>query len=121
LLRSDDRRLRLRLPDPAARAAPRLTPSRPAGGGDPVSGAPGWRVTRRVAPSAESQPGVPRRPWTAAAPAAPAATSTVGQLGVPACAPRRTGPSGRSGRGILLLALAAAAGVAALVLGLMAF
>jgi hypothetical protein len=121
LLRSDDRRLRLRMPDSAARAAPRLMPSRPAGGGDPVSGAPGWRVTRRVAPSAESESSLRRRPGVAAAPAEGAATSTADQLGVPACLPRRAGPSGRSGRGISLLALAAAAAVVALVLGLMAF
>jgi hypothetical protein len=122
LLRSDDRRLRLRMPDPAAGAAPRLMPSRPAGGGDPVSGAPGWRVTRRAAPSAENGPGLRRRPGTAPAPAEPDAESTADQLGVPACAPRRAGPTQRSARGISLPALAvAAAAVLALALGLIAF
>jgi hypothetical protein len=64
---------------------------------------------------------VRRRPGAAAAPAEPAATPTADQLGVPACAPRRAGASERSGPGISLLALAAAAAVVTLVLGLMAF
>ncbi len=93
--------------------------SRRGGEEDPVANAAGWRVTRRVAPSRESEIGASGRPRPAAAKVGPSGPQTLpGQLGVPARAPRRVGPPQRRGRGISFLALAAAAVVVVFVLGL---
>ena len=96
---------------------------------EPVAGAPGWRVTRRVAAPVEGAAGTPRRPLAtpvATPSAAPEGWSrspkgAPGQPAVLARSPRRVaGGSGRRGRGISLLALAAAAVVVVFVLGLAA-
>jgi hypothetical protein len=97
---NDDRRLRPKVAGP--RRAPSPTASQPAAGGEPVDGAPGWRVTRRVGSAVEDTAGA------------------AGPLGAFARSPRRVGAPGRRSRGISLLALAAAAVVVVFVLGLAA-
>ena len=150
---TEDRRLPPRAV--GVRSAPPLTASRaPAEGrpvaAEPVAGAPGWRVTRRVAAPAEPAAGAPPRPRasTVAAPSAapegrlrtperapgslvakgPVAASgrsraperPADQAAALAFSPKRVAGAGRRGRGISLLALAAAAAVVVSVLGLAA-
>jgi hypothetical protein len=108
--------------DSGLAAAPPPAASRPAGEREPVAGAPGWRVTRRVAPAADEEWRAPQRPRPVVADLSHSeAEMPPGALGVPACPPRRVGPPERRRRGISLLALAAAAAVVVIVLGLAAF
>ncbi len=115
---SDDRRLR-----PAAAGAS-TTPSlasRPASPGEPVEGAPGWRVTRRSAPPVGTG-SVPRAPRAMAAEADFSVLPELmpGESGALARPPRRVAGVAPRGRGISLLALAAAAVVVVCALGLAA-
>jgi hypothetical protein len=117
---SDDRRRR---PHPSgARRAPPLTGSWSAPEGEPVAGAPGWRVTRRVASPSEGAAGAPQRPGVTiqAETVRSGPQAMPGQFGVLARSPRRVGAPDQGRRGISFLALAAAAVVVMFVLGLAA-
>ena len=118
---SDVRRRRPQVADDRA-APPRIAARPPPEGvaleGEPIAGAPGWRVTRRAGAGAEVTAGPSLRPADSGAAEPPHAVP--GEPATLVRSPRRAAAAGRRGRGISLVALAAAAVIVTFVLGLAA-